>query len=617
MRIDNEEFITDEVSQIKENMIFEAEEFIDIELIKQSMETYKTIEVEKISTSTPPKNQSYSNTTTKFDRLKTGLNSITSTLTTATIAVATVAVGVVPIVNGEEGVEEIVYGDVEILNYYVDYNYYNEQLQSDVKIFYKNELLDGYKLAFKNKGTNEIKFPTFEYVTFSDIGSTVVTFGMIIYDNDNNEVDSFDFPINPITDFYQGEGKITNYSIEKNENETYDLLLYLENTHEQLETTIMDLEGNQLIYETIYQNNEVLISDIDIEIFDVEIKSYITDGTNYYNDKSYHLNSFNVIDPSAIEFERFEILNDSYIEELGIPTYIYLDGTLMLNDYVDVIVYNSTGEVIDSVYNITYLQKPIIFYDLPIGEILKFEYRVYNNDKVIKLDYHETNLEISEEYLSLDVVFHGMNPGDGLYTYNNDSTFNYYSYTGFENKSDYEVSYKLELTTYEEGIKYEYYGNGLVGEFLNVKSNEYYSLIYKVFVKEGINYYAIKDFYLASGSVGLELDESGKLQYSTISVYSEEEKLYAISKYIETTGNLVATVTLSSGEVLEYTFTEEQMLETMYIDLREYEESCTQIEVKVLGNPNYGMGDSILQTNTIIVGEIYTELVEVYEENTE
>ena len=122
MRIDNEEFRSDEVSLIQENMFFEAEQIIDFELLKQSMENYKTIEVEQNTTPLLPEKTIQTDVIKKINKLKTGLNSLTSTFTTATVALVSVVAGIVPIVNSEENiVEEIVCGDVGIINYFIDY----------------------------------------------------------------------------------------------------------------------------------------------------------------------------------------------------------------------------------------------------------------------------------------------------------------------------------------------------------------------------------------------------------------------------------------------------------------------------------------------------------------
>ena len=275
MRIDNEEFRSDEVSLIQENMFFEAEQIIDFELLKQSMENYKTIEVEQNTTPLLPEKTIQTDVIKKINKLKTGLNSLTSTFTTATVALVSVVAGIVPIVNSEENiVEEIVCGDVGIINYFIDYSYYDEKLKSDVKIYFNNELSDGYTVVFKNKNTGEIKYPTTNYITFNDVGHSIVIFETIIYDSENLIVDSYDFTVNPQTNLYLGEGDITNYSVISNEDDTYDLLLYLDESPEHLETIIQDINGNILIYEAIHQNNEVLISNIDMDVFDLEIRSY-------------------------------------------------------------------------------------------------------------------------------------------------------------------------------------------------------------------------------------------------------------------------------------------------------------------------------------------------------
>ena len=271
------------------------------------------------------------------------------------------------------------------------------------------------------------------------------------------------------------------------------------------------------------------------------------------------------------------------------------------------------GEELGRVSNINDLSGPVIFNGLPTDGNVTFKYYINHRGKIVDESTYETSLAIPEEYLYIDYGYYYANPGDGLMTYNDDNTFNYYVYSGFENNSNYDLVYKVELVV-DMIPMYEYMGVDAVAEITNIGPNEYYSVVHKVMVKEGKNYYAISQFYLASGSVGYEYTTDEEMSYSYIDIYSNDDKTYTISSYIAVDGKVSAEVILSTGEILNYEFDSEELYYGKIIDLSNYQYESLSIRVIMYGNPNYGMADVILESLTEYKGSLYLEFKEEYKE---
>ena len=391
--------------------------------------------------------------------------------------------------------------------------------------------------------------------------------------------------------------------------------LYLEDSMDlELKAFIKDLDGNYLDYESSYIENVVTISSIKEENFNIVAGAYRIEEENYYSETMYYLNSFDVRNPSLIDLDRVEILNMSYtIDGETIPTLIYFGGYLTANDSFDVVAYDEYGEELTRISNITDLSLPVIFNGLPTDGEVTFKYFLNHRGNIINESSYITSLSIPEEYLYIDYGYYYANPGDGLMTYNDDHTFNYYVYSGFENNSNYDLVYKVELAL-DMIPKYEYTGIDAVAEITNIGPNEYYSVIHKVMVREGKNYYAISTFYLASGSVCFEYTENEEMLYSYIDIYSNDDKTYTISSYITASGMINAEVILSTGEIINYEFDYEELYYGKIIDLSNYQYEGLSIRVIMYGNLNYGMGDIILETGIEYKGNLYLELKEEYKE---
>ena len=196
-------------------------------------------------------------------------------------------------------------------------------------------------------------------------------------------------------------------------------------------------------------------------------------------------------------------------------------------------------------------------------------------------------------------------------TYNKDGTYNAYFNSGFINNSEYDMIYKIELN---DGFvsQYEYIGNEAIAYIHNIDSQDQFSLIHKVMIKEDKTYYSIYNFYLASGTFGV-MYENGQPLVS-IDVYETESKqIYEISSNDNFGSDLFVTATLSTGQVLEFVISKDSLDDYPTIDLTDYEYETVKITIKALVNPVYGMGDLIIETGVDIIGDIYTEVILEFE----
>ena len=136
----NEEFNVEEIQQVEEFVVFRAEEYRGKEILENKEEEYK---VEEIHEDTPSEDKkeynSQSNDNSDFVRkhISSSISSTISSIGSAGVFVAAVAVGGGVILN-----EPIDYGQINTLNYRVDYYMENNELVSDVIVHIENELLD-------------------------------------------------------------------------------------------------------------------------------------------------------------------------------------------------------------------------------------------------------------------------------------------------------------------------------------------------------------------------------------------------------------------------------------------------------------------------------------------
>ena len=599
-RTDNEEFMVEEYETIEENIIFKAEEFKVLENEKNTFEDFKSKEVDLNSApqSSPQKKKDISK---EINKIKNSLNSISTTVTSTMAIVAAVGIGAVTITPPI--VESIEYGEIEFVNYYIDYDYSIDGYTKDIKLCFDNLLDEGYFATVKNVSTDENNEIYNDYVIFEDVSDGILTFELMIYGQNDSLVDSSIFMVEPISTIsYLGNKKL-DYSLNANNDGTYDLTLILEEASSNIDAYLTGSHGDNLEYDYTHIDNKVMFKNITHTEFNIFVGSYLNQDNNYYLQSRYEIDNFNVLKPSEVNITRLEVLNDSYNMGEGVPTYIYLDGYLTGNDFAIVNVYDASGNELNSITNITDLSKPCVFYDLPVGEDLTFEYKVYNNEKLIKEEAQITNLTIPEEYKSANYEYVTTNPGDTLITYNDDSTYNLYIYTNFTNSSQYEMLHVLQLINDGE-VYHEYIGDDKVIAFENISLDKGYSMVYKVFVVDGINHYAIKDFYMASGTIESGMDEEGNFYNSGITVSSSESKKYEVYAYSYIDGDVQVEVILSTGEILNITYTKDEVRQGATLDLSSYEYEYLDMKVSAKVNPNYGLGDLIFDTGVTVKGNM-------------
>ena len=141
-KYENEEFKVDEIQEIKEVIYFAAEDFKVREIINNNVEEFK---VKEIGTSgelnTVRKEKVVNDFSKKINQLKTTINSGASTTLTTSMVVVTAAVGVgavMPeIIENEPTGEVIEFGEIDFLNYTLDFN--NE---TKLKMYFNKELED-------------------------------------------------------------------------------------------------------------------------------------------------------------------------------------------------------------------------------------------------------------------------------------------------------------------------------------------------------------------------------------------------------------------------------------------------------------------------------------------
>ena len=618
-RIENEEYSVDENQIIDEIQYFEAEEFKIKEIISNNMEDFKVKEIQIRTLDEASKKTSIEKPDSlrkKLNNIKTGVNTAATTTASASIAlVAALGVGAIVI----DPVDDIIdFGTVQYINYYVEYEEVDDVLNENVKINFEKDLNDGFYTIVINKETEEIKTLNHEFITFYNVDENT-TFEVVTKDEKDNIVDSFEVSVSTVSPYqYLGVGSM-NYNLIQNPDDTVSLEMILEVYDEGLipKAYLSDLNGNDLDYESVYYEDKLIINNIVDEEFNLNAFLYKEENNNYFAVQSYKILNYNLENPINAELERVEVLNSSYSYDGSVPTEIYLDGYLSSNDYLDILVYNQTGEIIDEQLNINDLNYPITFNDLPTDEEVIFDYKLYHYGNVIKKGSYQTSLAIKEEYLDASYDYGAINPGDVMATYNKDGTYNAYFNSGFRNNSEYDMIYKIELN---DGMvnRYEYIGNEAIGYIHNIDSNDQFSLVHKVMIKEDKTYYAIYDYYLASGSFGVTRDEEGNMELQPyLDVFeADTPKTYQFSSYQDFKEDLLVTAILSTGETLEFKVMKDSLNDYENypsIDLNDYEYESVKFIVKVLANPIYGMGDMIIESGIDIYGDIYTEFILEFE----
>lgn len=607
-RYESEEYISSEFQTVEEIKIFVAEEYKTKELINNTQEEFKveeteirvvdeTKEVKKIDQSDTFRN--------KLNNIQSSIStSATSIVSTSVVLVAAVGIGVV---NLEPIVDDL--GSVEFVNYYVDYQQEEFGLSKDVRIHFKNDLNDGFYTIVINKENNEQKELIHNYISFENVNDESF-FEVRTLDEKENIVDSFEITVNAaIYDNYLGVGSMQ-YDLSLNEDETHKMKMMLDEYDNQLipQAHLTDKYGNDLDYSISIENNALIIDNIKEEEFDIHAALYEMVDGNYYSVYNYQINNFNVNNPNKVNFKRVEILNSTYSTDGSIPTQLYFDGYLSEKDKVEVTVYSQTLEEIINV-EVLDLKCPLIFSDLPTDEAITFEYTYYHQGNVIGRGQYQTMLNIPPEYLDIEYEMYNPNPGDALITYNDDGTYNAYFYNNFSHSSEYEVVFKTELAI-DMIPYYEYIGNDKNAAVINIEANQSYSVIHKVLVKDGINYYSIYNFYLASGSIDIMYDEDKFQLNSGVQLNEIDNKQYSVYCFAESDSDLEIVATLSTGQVVKFQVSKESANDygnPATIDLSAYDYENVEFKVTIKCNPSYGDGYRIIESGTEIKGKIFID----------
>lgn len=614
-KFENEEYNVDEILNIGEILHFEAEEFTVKEIVGNTMEDFVVKELQPRpldETSKVKKKDNTSEVRKKLESIKSGINTAATTTVTASVAVvAALGAGTIILEPNEY------FGTIEYINYFIEYEEVDNIVSENVKLQFKKDLNDGFYTIIINKDTEEIKKLNHDYITFYDIEEST-TFEVVTKNAKDVVVDSFEIDVSTISNTqYLGIGNM-NYELIYNHDNTYNLEMVLDECNEELipKAFLSDLDGNDLGYQSSYYDNKLVINNITDTEFNLNAFLYKAENNNYFAVHSYKINNYNVNNPINADLKRVEVLNETYSYNGDIPTEIYIDGYLSDVDYLDVRVYNEVGEVIDESLNINDIRYPIIFYNLPTTQTVTFEYNLYHHGNTIKTGSYTTSLAIKEEYLNASYDYYSINPGDVLATYNKDGTYNAYFNSGFSNNSEYDMIYKVELS-YDSVSHYEYIGNDPIGYIYNIDSDEQFSLIHKVMIREDKTYYSIHNFYLSSGTFGVAYDNGvWDLAVNVDVVEIDNHGVYQIVSSGEFGSDLIVTANLSTGQTIDFVISKDSLDDSLNyptIDLTDYEYEFVTITVKVLANPIYGMGDLIIESSVDIIGDIYIEFILEYE----
>ena len=623
-KYENEEYCGQELQTIDEIQYFQAEDYSVLELIRNQNEEFKVSEIQKREiTEEPSKKTTHEkpdNLERKINNLKTSINTGASTSLSVSIVGVTVAVGVGVILPATTVEAQ----SIDFVHYVVDYqmNETNMFLEKNVRLYFDGELEDGSYCVVVNQETNETKVLDSNLVFFEGLKNENYEFSVKIYNEEDKETNKFTIDVNTSSGVdYQGL-KETDYEITSNDD---SINLYLDVKGQNDLVNLMYLKGKDgsvLNYETTYLNNQLIIENIIEEEFSVYGGSYLEKDGNYYAVCNYQFLNLNKY--INLELQRVEILNSSYDYDYSSDFLkFYFDGNIIEGSYFDLIAYDQTGEKIWEEKNIDRIE-PVIFSEVENIETVKFEILSYGNDNLINTIKHTVDLTKKEEYLSASYDMSMTNPGEVFVTYNNDLTYNAYMNTMFKNNSEYEIVYKVELTTevvnefdeYETKEMYFYLGSDETTLIKDILPNEYYSLIYKVFVKDGLNYYVINDNTPPSGTLDVFSTDDGFEGYGGMYISEYDYHIYSVDFYCPVQSDIEIITTLHTGEVIikRYSKEEVESLENAIIlDLTEFEYESINITVKFIGNSHYGLGDLVLEKENNIVGNLYAPIIYIYE----
>ena len=285
-----------------------------------------------------------------------------------------------------------------------------------------------------------------------------------------------------------------------------------------------------------------------------------------------------------LELLRIEVTEDQYTNSLSAS--LYFDGYLLNGSYIDVNVYDSVGNLIANQKNITSLKETILFDNLNSTEIYTFEYILKDGSGSEKYkDQYETSVNISSEYSSADYTFYYINPSEVYLTYNDDMTYNIYFPSEFENRSEFDIYYKITVINYEDNEVYDLIGNEKTPCLLNCEPYSYYSLVYSLFVKEGITYYSLYQDVAVSGTIYISYDDNGYIIGQKYCYYEMiEDGIYKIMLSAKIYDDVKVNITLDNKESIEVVVPMNEIsfdvIESSFLlDLSNYQFETAELEI--------------------------------------
>ena len=155
---------------------------------------------------------------------------------------------------------------------------------------------------------------------------------------------------------------------------------------------------------------------------------------------------------------------------------------------------------------------------------------------------------------------------------------------------------------------YHLIGNEKTPYILNCKPGEYYSVIYNVFVRDGLNYYAIDSTNTPSGTISITYREDGLIEgQSYVSYDVLENNVYSFRTGAKIYSDLDVTVVLDDNEEVKLVvplneINQESYESTFEIDLSDYEFTSASITYTCMSNDYVSFIDRI-DKNTIVGNE--------------
>lgn len=378
---------------------------------------------------------------------------------------------------------------------------------------------------------------------------------------------------------YLDDNSIEKYTISKNNlNESEEIILDLSKISNELEVT---LSGEFIMYDGIDSFN------------------------NYKGVFTKKVYETKVIKPKLdnnLELERIEILRNQY--DSSLVTALYFNGYLLNDNYYDVNVYDSLGNLINSQRNISSFNEAIVFNELDQTQVLTFEYILKDNigNEIYKNQY-KTSINIPSEYLSIDYTFYQINPNEVYISYNDNQTYNIYIPAEFENRSEYDVYYKVTFTDTTNEEVYEVIGNDRSPYLLNCEPFNYYGLGYNVFVKKDIVYYSISYDVTVSGTISVSYDDNGYVEgFNYFDYEILEDKKYIFNIPAKVYSDIDIQMIIDGNEVinLKIPFNEikyENMYSKVEIDLTNYQYEYADLSFVGIMNEHISFDERIDKNN--------------------